>query len=90
MSVPNRGERCYLRDWRNLRFNELTHSQYELLRNDPLYIIKVGQRSSKISVKPDANQGWFVDNRLIMNELEHYKWRKANGWRESDGLPLEC
>lgn len=90
MSVPNKGERCYLRDWRNLRFNELTHYQYELLRGEPLYVIKVGQKQSKISVKPDANQGWFVDNRQIMTETEFYKWRRENGWRESVGLPFKC
>ena len=89
MSVPNRGERCYLRDWRNLRFNELTHSQYELLRGERLYIIKVGQKQSKISIKPDVNEGWFVDNRLIMTETEHYKWRRDNGWRESIGLSFK-
>lgn len=82
MSVPKKGERCYLRDWRNLRFNELTHSQYELLRGEELYIIKVGQKQSKVSINPDAKQGWFVDNRQIMTETEHYKWGKENEWRE--------
>ena len=89
MSVPKKGERCYLRDWRNLRFNEITHAQYELIREEPLYIIKVGQKQSKVSFSADARQGWFIDNRQIMTETEFYKWRHENGWRKSAGLPLD-
>lgn len=89
MSVPNKGERCWLRDWRQYRYTEITHRTFDMLQQSEIYVIAKYPHSAKVSFKPDANEGWLIDNKSIMNQTEYYRWRKANAWRKNDGVSCE-
>lgn len=86
MSVPDIGERCWLRDWRRLRGTDASHNTYTILQESELYVIEKYDIVSRVSFKPDAKTGWLINNRAIMNQQEYYKWRKANAWRKNNGV----
>lgn len=70
---PKRGERCYLSDFRRLRYTEVSADTYRVLQDSELYVIGEHTHTIKVSFKPDATEGYLIDKRCVMSETEHYK-----------------
>lgn len=70
---PRRGERCYLSDFRRLRYTEVSPATYRALQDSELYVIGEHTHTFKVSFTPTATEGYLIDKRCVMTETEHYK-----------------
>lgn len=78
----NKGERCYLTEFRRLRYTEVSPTTYRLLQDSELYAIAILPRSIKVSFSPTAKEGYLIDKRSVMSVIEHYKQTKSNTTKE--------
>ena len=82
MGKPNKGERCYLTEFRRLRYTEVSPTTYRMLQDSELYAIAILPNSVKVSFTPTAKEGYLIDKRSVMNAIEHYKWMKRTTTKE--------
>lgn len=82
MGKVNKGERCYLTDFRRLRYTEVSPATYRMLQDSELYAIAILPHSVKVSFSPTATEGFIIDKRSVMNALEHYKRTRNNTTKE--------
>lgn len=73
MGKVMKGERCYLTDFRRLRYTEVSPATYRMLQDSELYAIDIQQYSVKVSFSPIAEEGYVIDKRSVMNVTERYK-----------------
>lgn len=73
MGKITKGERCYLTDFRRLRYTEVSPTTYRMLQDSELYAIAVLSHSVKVSFSPTAEEGYIIDKRSVMNVTERYK-----------------
>lgn len=84
----NKGERCYLTEFRRLRYTEVSPATYRLLQDSELYAIAILPRSIKVSFSPTAKDGYLIDKRSVMSVIEHYKQTKSTTSNTTKELSL--
>ena len=83
MGKVNKGERCYLTEFRRLRYTEVSPTTYRLLQDSELYAIAILPHCIKVSFSPTAKEGYLIDKRSVMNEIEHYKQTRSKQTRSN-------
>ena len=82
MGKLSKGERCYLTEFRRLRYTEVSPATYRILQDSELYAIAILPHSIKVSFTPTAKEGYLIDKRSVMNVSEHYKQTKSTTTKE--------